>query len=153
MIIEYVGKADRWAGSGTVHEVRAFWTVGRDKDGAVKRAAIEAVREATRSMGTLTFESWDMSTYSHPQLNAMIRIRERSAEEVAAREELKSRRYTTCEGPGEDGDGCEETPGEVVHVKAENVDRPLCYGCRRLIPDGGYKVMHWIQRDGRVQIN
>jgi len=147
MIIEYAGIAKFQVGSGTVHEVRAWWNANDDKEGKVKRAAIEAVREATRSFDTLTFDSWDMSTYSTPQINAMIRIRERSPEQVAAREELKSRRYTAC-----GSDGCGEFPGEVVQV-ADGTEKPLCYGCRTALPQGSYQVKHWIQRDGRVQIN
>lgn len=149
MIIEYAGRAGRQVGTGTVHEVRAWWNAISDEEGAVKRAATAAVRKEVGKGGSVAFESWDMSTYSHPQINAMVRVRVLTDEQVARRKELKTRRYTTCGG---NGGRCTSTPGEVVRV-SEGVEQALCYGCRTALPKGSYQVVHWIKADGRVQIN
>lgn len=143
MIIEYRGKANRWAGTGEVHEVAAWWNVNDTTHGKVKRAAVDAVR-AEGAWASVTFESWDMSTYSTPQLNALIRVRCLTSQEVDREKELKSRRYTKC-------DGCGKFPGEVVRV-ADGSEQALCFTCQNKLPNGSYKVLHWIKADGRLQI-
>jgi hypothetical protein len=153
MIIEYAGIADRQVGTGTVHEVRAWWQVDKEDGGKVKRAASAAVREAVGEGGTVAFESWDVDTYNTPRLNAMIRVRVRTADQVAARKELASRRYTECEGRGTDGKGCGNQPGEVVHLRESDIEQPLCYSCRKDLPAGSYQVRHWIKSGGRIQLN
>lgn len=151
MIIEYAGTADRQVGTGTIHQVRAFWTAGKDDDGNVKRAAGKAVRDVVGKGGSVAFESWDMSTYSHPQLNAMIYVRVMTDAQVKRRAELKARRYTTCEG--KNGTCAHQAPGEVVRVDDAGTELALCYGCRTALPKGSYQVVHWIKSDGRIQVN
>lgn len=146
MIIEYVGIADRQVGTGTIHEVRAWWNVRHDTEGRVKRAAIEAVREAKKTFNALSFDSWDMSTHDTPQINAMIRIRELSTAEVARRKELTSRRYNTCDGCGTNG------PGQLVRMHADGTERALCYQCWNPVKST-CKVLHWIDKHGKLQVN
>lgn len=149
MIIEYAGQADRQVGAGVVHEVRAWWNVNQDTQGEVKRAASAAVRKEVGKGGSVAFESWDMSTYSHPQLNAMIRVRVLTDEQVKARRELKDRRYSACDG---DGDECSNVPGRLVRVDEKGTEKALCYTCLRTLPKGTYQVLHWIKADGRLQL-
>lgn len=144
VIIEYKGLADRWAGTGVVHEVRAWWNVNEDDEGAVKRAASKAVREEVGKGGSVTFESWDMSTYKTPQLDALVRVRVLTPEQVDHRKELKTRRYAECAI-------CGTPPGELVLLE-DGEEHPLCYSCRRGL-QGKYQVVHWIKADGKVQIN
>jgi hypothetical protein len=151
--IEYIGVNDRQVGTGTLHKVHAFWTAGRDDDGAVKRAASAAVRKVVGKGGSVTFSSWEVGTYKHPHLDAVILVRVLNDAQVTARRELQSRRYTQCDGTDTGGFRCTDTPGEVVLVKDTGSELALCYGCRTNLPKGGYQVRHWIQSDGRVQIN
>lgn len=153
MIIEYIGVADRFAGAGVVHTVRAIWNATTDKEGDVKRKATAAVRKVVGKGGSVAYESRDMDTHGWPTLAAIVNVRVLTEDQVSARKELKSRRYTGCEGPGEDGEGCGQFPGEVVHLRESDTEQALCYGCRTGLAPGSYKVRHWIQRDGRVQIN
>ncbi|MER6605729.1 hypothetical protein ABT282_07390 [Streptomyces sp. NPDC000927] len=148
MIIEYKGIADRYAGTGVVHEVRAWWNAIQDDEGAVKRAASKAVRDVVGKGGSVTFDSWDMSTYSSPQLNAMVRVRVLTSEQMAARKELRERRYTECGGCKRDH------PGQVVR-RENGSEQAVCYACWGEIKGTGEacQVLHWIKADGRVQIN
>lgn len=150
MIIEYAGVADRQVGHGTIHQVRAWWNVNDTTQGRIKRAAIEAVREGTRTADSVEYVSMDMSTYSHPQMDAMVYVRVVPQDVADRRAELKTRKYTACTG----GDGtCTETPGELVRIKSDGTEHPLCYGCRTGLAAGSYQLVHWIKSDGRLQIN
>lgn len=151
MQIEYVGVNDRQVGTGTLHKVHAFWTAGRDDDGAVKRAASAAVRKVVGKGGSVTFSSWEVGTYKHPHLDAVILVRVLTDAQVTARKELQSRRYSVCEG--KNATCTHQAPGEVVLVKDTGAELALCYGCRTALPKGSYQVKHWIKSDGRVQIN
>lgn len=152
MIIEYAGIADRWAGPGVVHEVRAWWNAYDNTEGQVKRAALDVLGPETSGaiLGTAEVIGMDMSTYNTPYLNAMVRIRVLTPEEADRRTELRARRYTQC-----DGDGCGDAPGQVVYmfdpVPPDTGERALCYSCwRPLAVTVQCKVLHWIDRDGKI---
>lgn len=148
MIIEYAGTADRQVGHGTIHQVRAWWNVNDTTEGRIKRAAIEAVREGTRTASLVEYVSMDMSTYNTPQLNAMVYVRVVPQSVADRRAKLKTRTYTTCAG----GDGtCKGTPGELVRI-ADGSEVPLCYGCRTGLAAGSYQVVHWIKSNGKLQL-
>lgn len=150
---DYVRVSERQVGTGTLHTVHAFWDAVRDDQGAVKRAASAAVRKAVGRGGSVTFESWEVDSFKHPSMNASVQVRVLSDADVKRIRELKSRRYTACEGPGTDGKGCASAPGEVVRVDDAGTEQALCYGCRTALPKGSYQVRHWIKADGRIQIN
>lgn len=146
MHVEYKGQADYQVGTGIVHEVRAFWTAGRDEPGTVKRAASAAVRKEVGKGGSVTFESWDMDTYNSPSLAAIVRVRVLTDEQVAARKELRERVYDKCEL-------CDTaSASEVVELKEDGTEHAMCYSCRRGL-QGPYQVKHWINKHGKVQIN
>jgi hypothetical protein len=145
VIIEYAGVADRWTGWGVVHEVRAWWSANQDSQGAVKRAAVAAVLAEVGSTDRAEFASWDMSTYSTPQLNAMVRVRVLTAEEWARRKELRSRRCTRC-----DKCGCDH-PGQLVTIDGVSTALALCFGCWHPIRER-CKVLHWIKANGKLQV-
>jgi hypothetical protein len=145
MIIEYAGVADRWAGDGVVHNVRAWWNVNETVQGAVKRAAVRAVRDALEDPGHVAVIGMDTCTYGTPQLNALVRVRVRTHEEVAHRAELLTRRYPCCVGcvgPG---------AGYLVRMHADGAERALCFTCWDPVR-GACKVLHWIKADGRLQL-
>lgn len=146
MIIEYAGRADKWAGTGEVHEVRAWWNARTDSQGDVKRAASAAVRKEVGKGGSVAFESWDMSTYNHPQINAMIRVRVLTDQQVKHRKELKERVYKGC-----DGSGCKSAPGQVVRL-VDGTEAALCFGCWNPLRGTGVKVLHYINKYGRIQL-
>jgi hypothetical protein len=146
MNIEYIGVNDRQVGTGTLHKVHAYWSAGEDENGEVKRAASAAVRKVVGKGGSVAFSSMESDSYNYPQFNAVILVRVLTDAQVAARKELKSRRYTEC-------DGCGQFPGQVVHLRESDTEEALCFTCFRALPSGTYQVRHYIQRDGRVQIN
>lgn len=151
MIVEYAGRADRYCGPGVVHEVHAWWNVHESSERAVKGAA----RRSLFTQGGITdlaaFVSWDLCTYSHPQLNAVIRFRVLTPAELDRRTELRARRYTRC-----DGEGCTEAPGQLVYMFDDttgNPERALCWACWRPLADAVQcKVLHWIDRDGKLSV-
>lgn len=145
MIVEYAGIANRWTGPGVVHEVRAWWNVNQYSQGAVKRAALHALRTQGRIIGHAEVIGMDMSTHATPQLNALIRIRVLTPDEVARGEELRTRRYTRC-----DGCGCDH-PGQVVRMHEDDTERALCFTCWNPVKST-CKVLHWIKKDGKLQI-
>jgi hypothetical protein len=128
-----------------VHQVRAWWNANNETEGEVKRAAREAVRSDGRVLDLIEFESMDMSTYNTPQLNAMIRFRVLSPAEKDRRAELKTRRYKTCEGCGS------KDPGQLVRMHADGAERALCFGCWSPLK-GSCRVLHWIDRNGALEI-
>lgn len=147
MIVEYAGLADRWAGGGVVHQVRAWWNVHEHSEGQVKRAALETLCPANGVVviGCAEVIGMDTSTYNTPQLNAVVRIRVLLPEEMTTRAELRLRRYTRC-------DGCGGPPGgQVVRMAADGAERALCYTCWDPIK-GTCKVLHWIKSDGKLQV-
>ena len=146
MIVEYAGIADRWAGPGVVHNVRAWWNVNHDSEGRVKRAALNTLcpENGVVVLGHAEVIDMDMCTSNHPNLNAMVRIRVLTPEQVARCKELKKRCYTRC-------DGCGSHPGQVVRMHADGTERALCYGCWNPVKST-CKVLHWIKSDGRLQI-
>lgn len=146
MIVEYRGVADRQVGSGTAHEVRAFWTSGQGSEGDVKRGASKAVRDVVGEGGSVAFESWDLDTCNFPTLAALIRVRVLTDEQVAARKELRGRRYTVC------AVCVNAPPGELVRMLSDGTERPVCYPCSRGL-QGKCQVVHWINKDGKVRIS
>ena len=73
---EYIGPADRSAGPGWLYEVRVFWRVVADDSTAEgKRAARAAVKREHPKAAQVRFSSWDLDTYSSPQLAAVMRYR------------------------------------------------------------------------------
>jgi hypothetical protein len=73
---EYIGRADRSAGPGWLHEVRVFWrVVGDDSLTKAKRAARTAVRRENKGATSIRFSSMDLDTYGSPQLAAIMRYR------------------------------------------------------------------------------
>lgn len=147
MRVEYKGVADRWAGSGVVHEVRAWWNIREHSEGQVKRAAINCLRTEGRVLDHAEVIGMDMSTYGTPNMNGMVRIRVLTVAEREAQKELKARHYTVCEVCGD------KSPGEVVEIKATGVQQAMCFTCRTGLESGSYQVKHWIKADGTVQIN
>lgn len=165
--VEYAGPASRQVGNLPCYDVRAWWTVVGDRTaGNVKRAAS---RELKRHVAAdhVEFVSWDVGTYNSPRLDAMITFRVLTAEQFADRRELRARVYTTC-------DECHNAqPGYVVlaltadETRVEQLseheytvatgrfptgdERALCHSCWHPIRDT-CKVLHWINRNGRVQI-
>jgi hypothetical protein len=95
MIVEYAGIADRWAGPGEVHNVRAWWNAVSDSQADVKRAAVRLVKAEVTSPH-VTFEAWGMDTSTHPTINAFIRVRVISPERHAEIQQLKTVRVHTC---------------------------------------------------------
>jgi hypothetical protein len=144
MITEYVGIAQRWAGAGVVHEVRAFWHAVTDSDGAVKAAALRALRE-----GGVTdhaeFTGRDLDTYSSPQLAAVYRFRVLTDAEFGHRAELRSRVYRTCSKCGD------SAPGQLVRMHEGQTECALCFGCWHPVKSA-CKVLHWIGRNGKLQV-
>ena len=145
MIIEYRGKARQWAGTGEVHEVAAIWNALRDDQSAVKRASAKAVRDVVGKGRSVTFESWDMGTSSHPTLDALIRIRVLTKEQADRKKELTMRRYETCDKCGAKG------PGQLVQMKDDGTEQALCYGCWNPLRSK-CKVLHYINKFGKLQI-
>jgi hypothetical protein len=152
MHVEYIGVNDRQVGTGTLHKVHAHWESTKTEKGEVKRAASAAVRKVVGKGGSVTFSSWTVGNYNAPRMDAAILVRVLTDAQVAARKELKSLRFTECEGPGADGKGCGKFPGQVVRM-TDGTEQPLCFDCWNPMRGTGVKVMHYIQRDGRVQIN
>ena len=75
MIVEYAGPADRSAGPGWIHKVRAWWNVNADDQAAVKRAVIKEVRANVPPGSKVTFMDWYMDTSTHPTINAWPSVR------------------------------------------------------------------------------
>lgn len=176
MIVEYKGVADRWAGPGGVHEVRAWWNVYENTEGQVKRAAVDTLTPANGVVVTGTAEviGMDTDTYSTPQLNAMVRIRVLTAAELATRTELRARVYRRCDGCGNDQPGylVRRLTGADTDVRVEqshelegggtvhrvtfgkvpsDAELALCYSCWHPIK-ADCKVLHWIKADGKLQV-
>lgn len=153
MHIEYIGVNDRQVGTGTLHKVHARWNSTETEAGEVKRAASAAVRKAVGKGGSVSFSSWEVGNYHAPRMDAVILVRVLTEAQMERREELKFRRYTQCNGTDLGGFRCTDTPGELVRIKATGEEQPLCGDCRSNLESGSYQVVHYIQRDGRVQIN
>lgn len=145
MIIEYKGQADRQVGTGTVHEVRAFWNSMRDDEGVVKRDASKAVRDVVGKSGSVTFESWDLDTFKSPSLAAIVRVRVLTDEQVERRKRLKAARYDKC------GICTTNDAGQLV-LWGDGSEQPLCYICMKGLGEK-YQVVHYIKADGRLQLN
>lgn len=148
--VEYAGPASYQVGPLPCYDVRAWWTVidGREV-GRVKRAAGAELKRNLRADSIpadhVECVSMDLSTYSHPHLNAMLTFRVRTHEQFAAREELRKAVYTHC-------DGCRQTaPSKIVRNLVSGTEQALCYGCWH--PHrSAYQVLHYIKATGRVQI-
>ena len=140
--VEYAGPASRQVGSLPWHDVRAWWVV-RD-EGSIGRVKLAAGRELKKHIKAdhVEFVHMDMDTYNSPRMNAMLTFRVLTAEQFQNRAELRSRRYTTC-------DGCDMAPGQLVQT-AEG-ERALCFTCWHPISDA-CKVLHWINANGRLQV-
>jgi hypothetical protein len=144
MIIEYAGVADRWAGLGVVHNVRAWWNVNHDAEGAVKRAALRAVQPKVKATDHLSVDPIDADTYSTPQLNALVRVRVISHEQYVERKRLASLVVRNCTKCGD------EHPGNYLRM-ADGSEQAVCYTCLLALPDG-YRTIAWVKSDGRLQV-
>lgn len=146
--VEYAGQASRQVGPFPMHDVRAWWVI-RDEgtEGRVKVAAGRELKKHVRA-DHVEFAFMDMDTYSTPHINAMMTFRVLTAEQFDARAELRSRRYTRCDGCADD------SPGQLVHMYDDvsgQPERALCYACwRPLAVTVQCKVLHWIDRRGRL---
>jgi hypothetical protein len=153
--VEYAGPASRQVGTLPWYEVRAWWTV-RDggttvRDGGTTgRVKLAAGRELKRHVQADHVEcvNVDMDTYNSPRINAMITFRVLTHEQFEHRAELRKRVYTRC-----DGDGCANEPGQLVEFFADRRHAALCYGCWHPLSvgeSGAVKVLHWINRHGKL---
>lgn len=165
-----------YAGRGQMiglHRVRVFWRVTREESTALaKRAAAACVRaELKPSKGAqVSFVSMDLDTYNSPQLAAVMVYRLRTAEEVAHRAELAKRTYMTCDGctGGSPSQLVRMLTDADVHVRPVDQcpgvhqvtfgrlpvgsERALCFSCWDPIRST-CKVLHWINRNGKLQLN
>lgn len=145
--VEYRGRADRWSGRGVVHEVRAFWSaLDGHSETAVAAQGKRELRAAGRIMDHAEYIGRELDTYNSPSLAAILRYRVLTVKELSVRAELRTRVYKEC-----DGCGCDH-PGQVVRMESDGSEAALCFGCWNPIK-GTCKVLHWIQADGRLQIN
>lgn len=155
MQVEYAGPANRHAGFGWTHEVRAWWNSMHTDEGAVKRAACRAVREELGPERAHATEVSHMETgyYHAPNLDAMIRVRVLTKAEADERAELRSRLYLLCGMC--DGPEPVEVRSVVVHGPArESETRPsielaVCYRCS-LDLRGRSSVLHWLNSCGQI---
>lgn len=141
-----------YAGTGRMtgtHRVRVFWQVTREESLTLaKRAAAACVRaELKPGKGAqVSFVGMDLDTHSSPQLAAIMVYRLRTAEEIAHRAELATRTYTTC-------DGCTgDSPSHLVRMEENQAERALCFTCWRSVRRD-CKVLHWINRYGKLRLN
>ena len=96
MITEYAGIADRWAGGGVVHNVRAWWHVTNDSEAEVKKSALRLVRREINATDHATVEPLSADTYNYPRLNALVRVRVLTQEEHAERKRLSTITVDSC---------------------------------------------------------
>jgi len=75
MIIEYAGEADRSAGPGWIHKVRAWWNANSDDQAEVKRAVLRAVKAEVPAGSIVRFMDWHMDTSTSPTINAWPSVR------------------------------------------------------------------------------
>lgn len=75
MIIEYAGPAERSAGPGWIHKVRAWWNVNTEDQAEVRRAVIRAVKDEVAEGSEVIFMDWYMDTSTHPTINAWPSVR------------------------------------------------------------------------------
>lgn len=149
--VEYAGHASRQVGPLPMHDVRAWWQV-RDENtmGHVKLAAGRELKRHIKA-DHVEFSHMDMDTHGHPHMNAMITFRVLTKAQFAERAQLRTRRYTRCEG-----DSCTQQPGQLVYMFDDTTGQPeraLCYACWRPLADTVQcKVLHWIDRDGKLQV-
>jgi len=170
-----------YAGTGRMngtHHVRVFWRVTRDQSTTLaKRAAAACVRaELKPAKGTrVSFVSMDLDTYKSPHLAAIMVYRLRTAEEIAHRAELAKHTYTRCDGcaDNEPGQLVLMLTGESSDVRVEpshtyegggtvwrvtfgpvptGEERALCFSCWHPIRST-CKVLHWIDRRGKLQLD
>lgn len=146
VFVEYIGPAERQVGTGTVHEVRAFWDA---RDGLTEKQVAAEGKSALVSDGKILdhveYIGRDLDTYRSPRLAAVLRYRALTPDEFRTRTELRSRRYTSCAGCGE------EEPGQLV-CRENGTEEALCFGCWNPVK---YicKVLHWIKADGKLQLS
>ncbi|SRR6266576_2160024 len=143
--VEYAGPTSHQVGNLPCYDMRVWWTVASDQtEGNVKRAAgVELKRHVVADH--VEFVRWDVGTYSSPRLDAMITFRVLTAEQFAARAELRARVYAEC-------NGCrDEHPGYLVRMTSSGIDHALCFGCWNPIKDE-CKVLHWIKANGKLQV-
>ena len=146
MIVEYAGIADRWAGPGEVHNVRAWWNAHSEDQAQVRRKAIRLVKAEVTSPH-VTFESWGMDTSTHPTINAFLRIRVISPERHAEIQRLKAVRVTAC---GQCGD-----PHPDSYLLLTNGQKTgACYPCLRSLSERGEidRNMASVGRGGKLNI-
>jgi hypothetical protein len=150
--VEYAGPTSHQVGNIPCYDVRAWWHVVSDRtEGNVKRAANLELKRHVKA-DHVEFVRWDVGTYNSPNLDAMITFRVLTSEQFAARAELRTRVYATC-----DGCGCDH-PGQVVRMAENGVirmdergpERALCFGCWNPIKDT-CQVLHWIKSNGKLQ--
>jgi hypothetical protein len=144
--VEYVGLADRWAGPGVVHTVRAFWNA---RDGHSEAEVAARGKRALVTQGNILdhaeYIGRDLDTFKSPSLAAILRYRVLTPTQEATRKELSTRVYKTCDGCGGDH------PGQLVRMAESGAERPLCFGCWNPIKSA-CKVLHWIKKDGKLQL-
>lgn len=147
MIIEYAGIADRWAGPGVVHNVRAWWNVNQDTEGGVKRAALRAVRPEVKVTDHLSVDPIDADTYSTPQLNALVRVRVIAHEQYMERKRLAVLVVRACALCMSD------CPSYYLRLP-DRSEQGVCFTCLRgpALADVEYRTIAWIKADGRLQI-
>lgn len=145
--VEYAGPASRQVGSLPCYDVRAWWTVR--SEGSEGRVKLAAGRELKRHVPAdhVEFVHMDADTFKSPHINAMVTFRVLTAAQFAARAELRSRTYRTC-------DGCASTsPGQVVRPTDGTEERALCYACwESLRAGGGWSLVHWINSNGKLNV-
>lgn len=146
MIVEYAGLADRWAGHGQVHNVRAWWNVNSDDEGAVRQEAIRLVK-AEVSSPHVTFEDWGMDTSTHPTINAFMRIRVIGPERHAEVQRLRKvvvRACAFCNSPD---------PCNYLRMP-DGEEKAACYTCLRgpSLAEANYRTVAWVKADGTLQV-
>lgn len=163
--VEYAGPAPRQVGSLPWHDVRAWWTVRDERStGLVKTAAGRELKKHITA-DHVEFVHWDMSTYNTPDLNALLTFRVLTHAQFTERAQLRGRVYRTCGRCGGDGPGqlvMLTRPGTPAVPDPQNVTpgradtgetQALCHSCWRPVSDtGGCRVLHWINRNGRLDV-